>query len=311
MSKYLYEEYCSSILKSDINSCLITEIRDVERSDYNSFQNLYRTINPLNAFVLYNNQEDKGKLDNKCMPNAIKLYKNDNNGNATFIMEIINYLNFNSKIKTMFLDVAAINKETLLELLFITRQIIENKIEIKIIYTTPKDYGDYFFDNYRKPYSLSFSPGTQLMENETVLILISGYEEDGELALIRHVNPKKLYIGLAEPSTEEEFKQHNIDNRNEIINKFSRDEGIDINEFKCHGNDIEKCFNELKEIFNKNNYFKNCNVFIAPMNNKLTTIASYLLWEEYQDIQMINITGQRVINSKKELGKNHIYEFKL
>jgi hypothetical protein len=306
----MYDDFLKQSQGKNKKTCFITEIRDVERCSYEAYCKLRDSIQPQKSFVLCSEVEvEKNKYNCESYET---LYLYDNNGNSRYINEIQQYLyEENGLLELVVIDASAINKETLLELFFVMRNIVNVKATIQIIYTTPSDYGDYDYDNYKVPYSLSFSPGKQLMGNKSALILISGYEANGELALIRHIDPEYLFVGLAEPSTEEPFKVQNVVNINKIIKEFSKDQGIKIEEFKCAGNDVEKCYADIKKLLEDKNIANNCNVFIAPMNNKLTTVASYLVWEKYTDIQMIDIVGERRRGSVKESGRRHIYKFEI
>lgn len=304
--KYDFENYFESAKDNNGRVCLITEIREVERANSTILNRFIKAFNPIKIFALSNDVVTYVS-DEKCC-----FYKNDNRGNSGFINDIISYLcNISTILDTIIVDTSAINKETLLEILYVLRNIIHVKATIKLTYITPLTYGDYAYNNYKLPYSLSFSPGIQFMGKKTALILLSGYEEYGELALIRYIDPKYLFIGLAEPSTEEHFKKQNQENINKIIKEFSKDEGIKILDFNCSGNDINQCVDNLNDLINNNKLLENFNVFVAPMNNKLTTISSYLVWEMHTEIQLINIRGEKMTDSINESGVNHIYIFEI
>jgi hypothetical protein len=301
-NKYVYSEFLKRLDKKQEKICFISEIKDVDRSNYQVYLELYTTMNIIKSFILSESlQQDLDK-------SKVSFYKKDDKGKEEYIRNIIKYLNnTENQVELIIIDASAINKDTLLELLFILRNIVNKEYSIEIIYITPEDYGNYQFENYTNPYALSFSPGKQVMGNKLILILLSGYEENGELGLVRYIDPSELFVGRAIPSTEDNFKIQNIENANNIIQEFSKEEGIRTRTFDCCGNNVQECIKDLEGLFKNNNSFLDSNVFLAPMNNKLTTIAAYFMWEKYSNIQIINVKGERKPDTQNESGKCHVY----
>lgn len=296
-----YKEYFQEIDEDKKNICLITGIKLVDRSSENIFNDMLKRYNPIMSFVIYDNENiNPNNAEN------VQYYINDKRGNSVFVRILLNYLSESkNSINKCLIDASAINKETLLEIMYILEQFLS--IEIGIIYLTPEDYGNYQYDSYKVPYSMSFSPGIQLMGKKNILVLLSGYEGLGEIALTRYIEPSVLYIGIAEPSSEEQFFRENKKNKEKVIAEFSKYEGIEIKDFIYSGNNITQCTEDILKLFKENKELSDCNLFIAPMNNKLTTLAVFNIWRDNQNIQIVDIRGTKKIGSKDESGVGSLY----
>lgn len=214
-------------------------------------------------------------------------------------------------VDKIILNVTSLKRIVVMPLLTILRKLYP-QIVIDIIYVTPRDYGSYEIDNYSHPKSMAFMPHIPNISKPTLLFLMTGYEKNGEFGLIRYYNPSVLVAGYADPPTEEDFKSRNIENYKAVIQNFANDEGIQIKETIFNGNNPIECFKNLEAlIFSESKFADSYNILIAPMNNKLSTIGAYLLFEKYPEVNIVDINGEAVHTNRTESGKKSVYYLSL
>lgn len=308
--KTTYQTYIDKIKNNNCPNIYITAINSEERSNLLTINELFKQINPPDLSIVICDQEIINIVKSECLLVKSKVFNIYCNDDSTIIavelLKELKKMDYNQCNVTI--NSTSIKKETLLVILFALRNVLQIS-KIELIYITPKKYGDYIINGYNEPYCISFAHGLHQFGLPSLLLLLSGYERDGEFGLVRYFQPNLFLAGYAEPPSEADFKQRNIDNIKEVVKTFANDEGIKIDTFTFCGNDPEKCCNDIINYLKGNSYTPNkYNILIAPMNNKLTTIGAYLAYERLAEvIQLVDISGEFRELKSISVGKESVY----
>ncbi len=125
--------------------------------------------------------------------------------------------------------------------------------------------------------------GNIIPTRKTHLIVIVGYEYERALEIINVIEPNSLALGYgrSENALTEKDKEAN-EHYSYLVEQMATSYS-DINRFEVPSNDPYKTCTKLLEQINN---FKDLNVLIVPMNNKLSTIGSALAAFINQDVQL-------------------------
>ncbi|MFW5895299.1 MAG: hypothetical protein ACOCT9_01015 [archaeon] len=181
-------------------------------------------------------------------------------------------------IENISMDITTFNREALLVSLAIINNNFKN-FDTQFIYVSPDDHGEWLSRGFRKVRNILSFPGIHNSNKPILLIILSGFEPDRTIKVIEEYEPTKVLLGFGKPPTKEKFLE-----RNKRDQKIVRARQI-VEEFNFATNDIEKCKEDLNKLIDP--YRNNYNVIIAPMSTKLSTIASYLVAEEDENIQLV------------------------
>jgi hypothetical protein len=175
------------------------------------------------------------------------------------------------------IDATTFTRETLMLLVELLRVNLPAP-NIRILYVSPKDHGEWLSRGFRSIRNVLGFPGIQEGRNPTALVVLSGFEPERTLQIIEEHEPKKVLLGIGDPPTSEKFKQRN-ENDQKII--LARQE---VELFKFPANDMDTCAKELDIIFTE--LKKRYNVIAAPMSTKLSTLAMVLACEKHREVQI-------------------------
>lgn len=234
-----------------------------------------------------NNLKELSKLlDNNCTIIDISLY------NSIFTMnKIKDNIISNNNINSVLIDITTFTHEFLLILI---KMIYEFKkhLDIVCVYSGAKSYNDSNKDKNLKWLSqgikevhpiLGYS-GNIDISKDTELVIISGYEYSRAIDIIKELEPNKIsiYCTDSKNSTSEDINESELSiYYSNIIKSISTDYDID-EPIKIMANDI--CYS-YKAIINHINNSNN-NIIIAPLNNKITTVATGLVGIKKDDVQL-------------------------
>ncbi|MBT3055801.1 MAG: hypothetical protein KME69_13120 [Candidatus Thiodiazotropha sp. (ex Codakia orbicularis)] len=126
----------------------------------------------------------------------------------------------------------------------------------------------------------SFS-GFRSKEISTCLLVFAGYEVHRAEGAVDHVNPSKLVLVYGRPGDEKLKWRLEMSERSHRNLQKSRVTSIE----QVSTLDIGESIELIEEYYNM--LFDDHNLVIAPICSKMQTIASYLLWEKYRDIQLV------------------------
>lgn len=311
-TKMIYQDFINkhSFITSGQDYIYITAInKNEERGDINTTNQIFsRNTLPCASIILCNKSIVEDIIQNCLLIQNDYLIFEDNELSTHIAKKVLEKVaQFEHANLKIVINATMIKKEILLIFLFAFRNVMP-AYKLEIIYITPNEYGKYLISDYRTPHNMSFAPGIHHIGLPTMLLLMSGYERDGEIGLLRYYQPTVFLSGYADPPTEGKFKHRNEETFKQVIQLFADDEGITINEFTFTGNDPFECCNDIV-LYLSNNGFnpENYNIHIAPMNNKLTSIGAYLVHERFPQIQIVDIIGSKQIVESISSGKASVY----
>ncbi|PKM68378.1 MAG: hypothetical protein CVU95_04035 [Firmicutes bacterium HGW-Firmicutes-2] len=311
-NKMAYKSFLDSDIRKSIfdGAIVISEIGNVDRK---TCETLFEILDKTNfKKLLVPSTESKYSEISKiisadCLENVMRI---DTQNIDDYIGRIIDEIDVLYKGDSkVVINATSIKRKNLLPLITMLRSVFSS-IEIFIIYITPILYGDYEIDNYSEPSTIAYMHGLLQIGKPTMLLLMTGYEKNGEFGLIRYYFPSNLIAGYASPPTENEFEGRNIIDYKDVVQHFANEEGIEIDNMIFTGNNPIKCCEDLEKKLNSDNYFGRYNILVAPMNNKISSIGACLLYEKYPEIQLVDINGKKV-SKKEESGKMSVYSIEL
>lgn len=307
-TKITYQDFIDQYNKlySHQNYIFITAIGSQERSSIDTINKIFTVSSnrPYISIIICDDSIKETTYHNCVLTEGQNIILSHNQDSTDITKQVLQIIKSN-RLKVL-INATAMNKETLLTMLFAFRHVMED-VDLDIIYITPAKYGKYIFSDYKAPYNMSFTPGIHQIGLQNLLLLMSGYERDGEFGLIRYYQPTVLLAGYAEPPTEESFRNRNQDNFKQVVQRFANNEGIRIKEFTFTGNDPVSCCYDITNYLLKNGFTPDkYNIYIAPMNNMLTSIGAYLVQESFPQVQIVNIDGTKQVDSLSE-GVTSVY----
>ena len=178
---------------------------------------------------------------------------------------------------TITLDITTFNREALLTLMALLRAYYP-KTELRILYVSPASQDDWLSRGFRMIRNVMGFPGIQRSSRPTVLILLSGFEQERASKIIDELEPTIVWLGVGIPPTDPKHLERNLKEQKLIL---SRQE---VQKFCFPADNIMGCCKGLENIAKK--YLKNYNIVLAPMSTKLSTIAAFLTAEKYTEIQI-------------------------
>ncbi len=175
------------------------------------------------------------------------------------------------------LDTTTFNREALLTSLAILRAQFAGA-EIRLLYVSPQDHGEWLSRGFRCIRNIMGFAGIQQPSRKTVLVVLSGFEPERTTKIIEEYEPSRLLIGIGDPPTDKKFLERNQAEQELILARQ------DIADFRFPANSITDCRDCLEGIITP--YLSECNVVIAPMSTKLSSVASFLVAEAHPEIQL-------------------------
>lgn len=205
---------------------------------------------------------------------------------TNFIIEINKSIKENADASFL-VDISTFTRQTLLILLRVLRTILTDKNKLQFLYTPAKEYSigltydeKWLSKGLLEVNSVFGYSGIIRPSRPYHLIILMGFEVERASSLINIYEPTKISIGYAKRSD-------SITEENYLINKKKFDELLD--EFPFAESFEFSCINveEIKtEILKQTKKYKNYNVVISPMNNKISTVSCALAAFENDEIQL-------------------------
>jgi len=178
------------------------------------------------------------------------------------------------------LDITGFPRNELLVLIYYLRHLSRVGI-IRILYISPKIYGDWLTDGYRYFMIPPFFEGhLPTSEKKTALFILTGFEYERALALIDDIEPSILLLGKPNPGTSEDFRETSQD----IIDRLKRIRRLSSSVHDIPANNPFKCRDRIEEIFQEN---PNYNFYVAPMGTKLEVLGTYLAYERNDNFMIV------------------------
>lgn len=175
------------------------------------------------------------------------------------------------------IDVSCFTREALLLSVELLRRGFPDG-EIRIVYSSPKDYGKWLSHGVITIRNVIGFPGILQPSRPTVLVVLSGFETERTARMIDEHEPSRVLLGLGEPPTDPRFEERNINEMKFVMAKQHAED------FRFPSDEIKSCLTTLKSEVDP--YLDRFNVVIAPMSTKLSTLAAMLYAEENRQVQL-------------------------
>lgn len=154
-----------------------------------------------------------------------------------------------------------------------------DEVIIKVIYVSPMEHGDWLSKGYTEISNIIGFSGCYDVLKPTALIILSGFEKERPLNMVEAYEPQKIFLGLSNPAVQDSFGKRNATVNCELLHYPN------VSKFDFAASDIELCYYSIEQIIVDN--IKECNVVVAPLCTKLSTIACFLLARKYPEVQLI------------------------
>ena len=150
-----------------------------------------------------------------------------------------------------------------------------------MLYVSPKKYGGWLSKGYRHFSLLPFFEGPAAFDKKIALLILTGFEDERAINLIRDIEPAAIFFGFSEPGTDPHFAQNSLKALEEIRARSS----IHTETIKIAGNDPFKCRDTLEDLFQR--LSPEYDFFVAPIGPKPGVVGLYLAYERNPSFRII------------------------
>lgn len=204
----------------------------------------------------------------------------------------------------VYIDISGFPSHASCSVLSAIREHFPTKIT-SIIYTsaeqyfpTEKEYRSLNKGNYSETDEIDYVPPTMALEMSdnlipkrfcghrskngvTCLVLFAGYEVHRSSGVIENINPSKLLLLYGSPGGEGIDWRCDFSKRLHLKYEASRNTAVE----KVSTLDVRSSLKVLEEYYD--HLFDDHDISIAPVCSKMQTVAAYLFWEKYREIQLV------------------------
>ena len=190
--------------------------------------------------------------------------------------------------RSVVVDITTFTRESLIMLIDALDQHRKRDTRITFIYATASEYSigslpdssPWLSTGVRHVRPVLGFTGQMLPSRDTHMIIMVGFEDERALELIRWCEPTYVSLGVCDPS-EPGTQSHQATNEQ----RLSRLRSVlpNVSEFRFPGYDASGTEAALRAQIGE---FRDCNVVIAPMNTKISTVGTAFLALRDQSIQL-------------------------
>jgi hypothetical protein len=174
-------------------------------------------------------------------------------------------------------DITAFNREPLLTALGLLRRFYPHA-RIRILYTEPiVKYGEWLSRGFRMVRSVAGFPGVLRSNRSTVLVVLSGFEDERVLRTVEEYKPAKVLLGVGNRPDKRPYKR-DMEERQRTLARYA------VEEFPFPVDDVTGCKVVLEDIIAP--YKSSYNLILAPMSTKLSTLSIFLVAEGHPECQI-------------------------
>lgn len=195
---------------------------------------------------------------------------------------------FQSELRSVVVDITTFTRESLIMLIQMLGKLRRSDTEITFVYATARQYS-FGSENESKRWLssgirdirpvLGFS-GLMRPSRDTHMIVMVGFEDERALELIRACEPTFVSLGVCDPS-QPGTESHQTTNERRLSRLLSV--LPDVRKFRFLGYDAVATTEALAAQIEM---FRDCNVVIAPMNTKISTVGAALLALRDESVQL-------------------------
>lgn len=195
---------------------------------------------------------------------------------------------FESELQSVVVDITTFTRESLIMVVRMLNKLRTSNTQITFVYATARQYSFRTEDESKRWLSsgvrdirpvLGFS-GLMRPSRDTHMIVMVGFEDERALELIRACEPTFVSLGVCDPS-QPGTKSHQITNERRLSRLLSV--LPDVRKFQFLGYDAVATTEALASQID---IFGDCNVVIAPMNTKISTVGAALLALRDESVQL-------------------------
>ena len=240
----------------------------------------------------YDNSEAKMRIKNKLdnLPKFKELDLTNPISIARSLTNIVKGLFADDTPFSLVVDITAFTHETLLMFVKLILNNMEKFESVQFLYNGAEGYSintplaeAWLSKGCKDVRNVIGFPGLIRPSAKTCLVLLAGFELERATKLIEWLEPDRIALGYAfEPTS---------DNHVELMNHFKNEFGKwqnnymnnNVSTFEFSSKDVLKTVNVLKELIDRN---QNDNYIIAPLNTKLSTLATAIIALQHSKIQI-------------------------
>lgn len=147
--------------------------------------------------------------------------------------------------------------------------------------------------------------GFRAKDSATCLVLFAGYETHRSIGVVEHVNPTRLVLVYGRPGAESLKWRIEMSKRLHAGVAESRSASVEIVSTLDAQESLDILENYYEMLFDDHNFV------IAPVCSKMQTVATYLTWEKYRDIQLVFPMPISYLPGRFSTGSDATYVFDL
>lgn len=208
------------------------------------------------------------------------------------------------------IDITAFTREVLLIIIrIITQKDILKIVDIELIYTPSEKYSPWLSKGVRKIRSIIGYSGLLSPTKKTLLVVLSGLEEDRMHTIIDSFEPSNLLIGHSTNSSSIspevfELSEQKYDQLKEKYSEIILDDGFT---FSC--DNVVTTQESIQRIVDK--YDESYNIIIAPLNNKISTLGVAFAALKNENIQVCYASANQYNINNYSKGCDFFYTFSI
>lgn len=181
-------------------------------------------------------------------------------------------------VTNIVIDLTSFTRIDLIILLDYIKSYLHNT-KIKLIYVSPKEHGSWLSKGYTEISNIAGFSGCHDVLKPVALIILSGFEKERPLNLVEAYEPQEVFLGFSNPAVQDVFGKRSLEVHSELLSHSN------VQKFDFAASDIKLCFDVVEKIIKDKRM--DFNIVIAPLCTKLSTIACFLLAQEYPEIQLV------------------------
>lgn len=235
-----------------------------------------------NTIVFYTEEYQEKTAKNFS---KIKQLSNNNNAQFTEVQLILSdhKLKWQKILKclervrnaTVLLDITTMPRDIIW---YVLHFLMGKNCEISVIYGSPKKYGDWLSKDPGKPILLYNHSGITKLENQTALLIVSGFDVERASQLIQYYEPKKTYLALQSGEKYENHKK-NIEKNIKYLSGLCEIESFQFDSFSNDGG--------YRELVDKTHGFVHkYNVIASSLGPKPSAVALFRLNLKFPEIAL-------------------------
>jgi hypothetical protein len=147
--------------------------------------------------------------------------------------------------------------------------------------------------------------GFSVRQEKTCLFLLAGFEKHRSVTVVESINPTRLVLIYGTPP------RPDLQWREELSRKLHAD--LFANVIRAEEAVITLDVPALYQLFELyySMLYDDMSIVVCPINSKLQTVASYLFWEQYRDVQLCFPLPVRYLPSRSSVGHSDVFRFNM